>query len=110
MLNGHSPEKPYIPNTPTEFATKTDVYVLETKIQGIVRECGGMATAINKFGEILNKVEVKLESLVIKKGINDGLKAFAYKCLMVFGGFIGTLLTLHVVGIIKIIGKWIIHQ
>lgn len=107
MLNGHSPENPYIPIQHADYATKTDVYVLENKVQGLVKEWGGMATAIEKLDDTLTDVKDKIESLVEKKGINDGIKACLYRCLIWFGGIIGTLITAHGVGLIKIFGKWI---
>lgn len=107
MLNGHSPEKPYFPSSQAEFATKTDVYVLENKVQELVKGWGGMEATLKKFDETLTEVKNKIDSLVEKKGINDGIKACLYKCLIWFGGIIGTLITAHGVGLIKILGKLI---
>lgn len=107
MLNGHAPEKPYFPTGTSEFATKTDVYVLENKVQELVKEWGGMTTAIENLDKTLTDVKSKIELLVEKKRIHDGIKVCLYKCLIWFGGIIGTLITAHGVGLIKILGKWI---
>lgn len=108
MLNGHPPEKPYFPTAVPEFATKTDVYVLENKVQGLVKEWGGMAESIKMMNEILTDVKTKIESLVTKKGINDGLKAYAYKCIIVFGSINSTLLVAHFVGLLKMIYRYLL--
>lgn len=108
MQNGHYSEKlnPY-----AEFATKTEVHLLESQVRELTKDNAGMAVAIQSLDNTVKEVNITLKSLVENKAVRDKLKLYWGRCTITAASIISTvtlpILIAHWTGLIKMLGKYL---
>ena len=107
MESGH-PINPY-----AEFATKTEIHLLETQVRDLTKDSAWMAAAIKNLDntvknldDTVKEVNKTLKLLVDNKALNDKLKIVFWRGMLWIGGFLGSILVMHWTGILKMIFKY----
>lgn len=106
MTNKINDEKDF--NPWIEFATKQEVYIIDEKVDELIKGSAGMSAAIEGLTKSVDSINNNLQVLITNKGIFDGILRYGMKCVVFLTTFIGGMTTLHFVGLIKIFGNWLL--
>lgn len=93
------------------FATKHELRATECKVDDLIKGWAVVAASVEGLTASVLEINKNIGLLVINKGVSDGIKRFAIKCIVLTGSLTGgsamLMITAHFTGIIKTLGRFV---